>query len=305
MLHAIDSVLQQQFTDYELIVVDDGSTDRSAQLVEACLSASGLTGRCHLIRQTNSGVSVARNIGAAMAQGEYVTFLDGDDWWEPSFLTEMDGLIQRYPQAGLYGTGYYIQKHGVRRVAPTGVDSKFTDGIIDYCSVYARTLCMPLHVDTIALRHDLFLATGGFPKGITLGEDFMLWIKLALAHPVAYLNRPLVTYNQDVDAAHRAIGRLHDPSTHFLWNIDFLAEEERSNADMKRLLDGLRLYSLWPYHLSRQYHAAAQAELEKVDWSRQPASVRRRYRMPLPIARLLYRIKRAGAHLKKQLKRKI
>jgi len=140
---AIGSVLAQTFTDYELVVVDDGSRDDSAEM-----AAKAMDGRpdCRLIRQENAGVSMARNNGVAASQGDYLCFLDADDWWEPTFLEEMSKLIAEFPDAGIYGTGYTIvneTKHKTR-VAPIGVEAGFGKGYINYCQVYAKTLAMPL-----------------------------------------------------------------------------------------------------------------------------------------------------------------
>lgn len=304
VLRTLESVAGQTFRDFEAIVIDDGSTDRSAEVVEQYLKQHSDSGLFRLVRQEDMGVSVARNRGVALSSGEYVTFLDCDDWWEPTFLEEMDGLIRRYPQAGIYGTGYNLVKYGHRRKAPVGVDSTFSDGLIDYCAVYARTLCMPLTSDTVALRREVFEASGGFRSGITLGEDFDLWLRIALSHPVAFLNKPLANYFQDLHTGERAVGRLHSPREHMLWNLNYLADEERDNPVLKGLLDRLRTYDLLPYYLSRQYHNEALDELKKVDWERQSAAMRRQYNMPLAMARVQYRAKRLGASIKKNLKRK-
>jgi len=87
---AIGSVLTQTFTDFELAIVDDGSKDNSAQIAERAIEGCD---NCRLIRQENAGVSMARNNGVSLSQGEYLCFLDADDWWAPTFLEEMSKLI--------------------------------------------------------------------------------------------------------------------------------------------------------------------------------------------------------------------
>jgi len=133
---ALESVLAQTYTDFELIVVDDGSTDESANIVETMLRKikgyrlevkgkenevidysleikgeenSGAEINAYhlspinykLIRQANTGVAAARNNGVAQAMGDYLAFLDADDWWEPNYLERMAQLIEDYPDAGL------------------------------------------------------------------------------------------------------------------------------------------------------------------------------------------------------------
>ncbi len=277
---AIGSVLAQTYTDYELVIMDDGSKDDSFAV--ASKAVEGFP-NCHLYRQANGGVSVARNNAVLLSQGEYLCFLDADDWWEPTFLQEMSTLIDEFPDAGIYGTNYTIVNESKRktRVAPIGVEQGFERGYINYCRVYAKTLAMPLWTGAVSMPRTVFDEMGGFPKGIKLGEDFLLWIRVALKYKVAFLNKPLSYYNQDVDAVNRGVGRLQNPEHHMLWNLDFLSEEEKNKFDYKQLIDNLRTYSLFPYYLSKDYHEAARQELKKVDWGGQPVKTKRLYSCPL------------------------
>lgn len=260
----LNSVMSQTFTDYELVVVDDGSTDNSVEVVERLIGAQ--EPKCRLVRQANAGVARARNSGVAMSRGRYVCFLDSDDWWEPSFLEEMDHLINQCPEAGLYGTGLFLVKNGKKRIAPIGVDEDFVSGYINYCQVYAKTLCMPISSSSVAIPRDIFKQSGQFRSGITLGEDFDLWIRIALKHKVALVNKPLANYFQDVPVKHRATRKLRPPSQHFLWNIDYLAAEEKTDSDLKCLLDRMRVNGLYRFYLSSQYREEALVQLAKVDW---------------------------------------
>lgn len=297
---AIDSVLTQTFTGFELVIVDDGSKDDSAQVAEMAIKGCD---NCRLIRQENAGVSMARNNGVALSQGEYLCFLDADDWWAPTFLEEMSKLIDEFPDAGIYGTGYTIvnETRHKTRVSPIGVESGFEKGYINYCQVYAKTLAMPLTSISVAVPRLVFDEMEGFPKGIKLGEDFLLWIRIALKYKVILINRPLSFYNQDVDVVNRGVGKLHNPEEHMLWNVDFLAEEEKINPDYKQLIDNLRTYGLLPYYLSKEYHEAAQQELKKVDWSRQHAKTRKQYSKPLSVLRLEFALRRIASNCKRHL----
>lgn len=273
---AIGSVLSQTFKDYELVVVDDGSKDGSAAIASQAIEGHS---HCRLICQENAGVSVARNNGVAATQGDYLCFLDADDWWEPTFLEEMDRLIAEFPDAGIYGTNYTIvnETRHKTRVASIGVDSSFEKGYINYCQVYAKTMYMPLWTGAVCVPRRVFDEMQGFPKGIKLGEDFLLWVRIALKYKVVFLNKPLSFYNQDVNVAHRGVEHLHEPQCHMLWNLCFLAEAEKSNPDVKQLIDNLRTFSLMPYLVSKPYHEDARRELDKVDWSRQPDKVKKQY----------------------------
>ena len=291
----VESVLGQTFGDYELIIVDNGSNDGSHEIVAAFTDH-----RIKIVRlEENVGVSNARNKGVSLASAPQITFLDADDWWEPTFLEEMAGLIDRHPDAGIYGTGYYIVKNGKKRLAPIGVDEGFEEGEINYCAVYAKTLCMPLTSITVAMPKAVFDETGGFKPHLKLGEDFDLWVRIALKHKTVFLNKPLSNYNQDVDVTYRGTHHLRDPKEHMLWNLGYLEPEEKTNADYKQLIDNLRTYSLLPYLLTKQYRSAARQELAKVDWSRQPANTARLYRLPVGILRLRRFALLTGVKIKK------
>ena len=295
----LKSIFAQSFDDYELIVVDDGSTDQSYSIAQK-LMGTGVSNRS-LVHQENSGVAAARNKGAALAKGDFICFLDSDDWWEPNFLKEINTLTIHCPDAGLYGSSFYIVKNGIRRVAPIGFDVGFEQGYINYCLTYARTLCMPISSSSVAIPKTVFDQTGGFRTHLTLGEDFDLWIRIATAYPVAMVNKPLANYFQDLPPGARATRRLHPPQNHMLWNLDYLAEREAADPDLKLLLDRLRGSGLYRYYLSRDYHREALSQLEKIDWSHLPRSTYRNYHSALWLQRTRYAARNAGSAIKQRL----
>lgn len=260
---AVESVITQTFGNWELIVVDDGSTDGGGDVVR-----SFSDNRIRFVKQDNAGVSVARNRGVAKSTAPYICFLDADDWWEPTFLEEMAKLIAEYPDAGIYGTNYYIVKNGKRRLAPIGVEEGFVEGEVNYCQVYAKTLCMPLWTGAVCMPRAVFNIAGGFPAGIKLGEDFLLWIQVALKHKVVLLNKPLSNYNQDVDSSFRGThNKRYDPNTFMTFHFDRFAEEEEKNNDLKILLDRLRVYSLMNFRKNNMFPDKVRHEIVKVDFT--------------------------------------
>ncbi len=294
---AIASVLAQTFTDYDLIIIDDGSKDESFAVALKAIEGHG---NCHIYKQKNAGVSMARNIGVALSRGDYLCFLDADDWWDGDFLMETSKLIEEFPDAGIYGTSYTIvneAKHKTR-VSPIGVEPGFEKGYINYCQVYAKTLAMPLTSISVAIPRGVFNEMKGFPQGIKLGEDFLLWIHIALKYKVAFLNKPMAYYNQDVDVANRGTHHLHHPQEHMLWNLSDLEPFEKTNEDYEQLVDNLRTYSLLPYYLSSEYHKFAQKELDKVNWGRQPFVMWSRYHQPIWMLRSFMSVKKTGSKLK-------
>ena len=209
-------------------------------------------------------------------------------------------MIDEYPDAGIYGTSYTIVNETKRktRVANIGVEKDFAKGYINYCRVYAKTLVMPLWTGAVCMPRNVFEAFGGFPKGIKLGEDFLLWIRVALKHKVAFLNKPLSFYNQDVDVANRGVGKLYNPKEHMLWNVDFLADEEKVIPEYKQLIDKIRISGLLPYYLSKEYNEVAKQELKKVDWKKQSKRTKQLYSYPLFVLRQREKVLRVGSRIK-------
>lgn len=306
---ALESVFAQTYTDYELIVVDDGSSDDSLAIAKQCI-----TDRCavdrhdgcrsalpvEIIEQANSGVSAARNNGVAASKGEYVAFLDADDWWEPTFLEKMAKLIEDYPEAGLYASNYVYYKPGKTHVA-----LNIPTGYINYPKAYYESGAMPVTSITAVMPRAVFDEMGGFPVGIKLGEDFLLWAKIAMYHPVAFLNEPLAWYNNDVPATLRATRNLHKPEHHMLFNLGRFGDEairqEAKGEDWKRLIDKLRISGLLDYWLDNRFHNQAQEELKKVDWNKQPDNIKRIYKTPIWILKAKRLIMRWGSFLKRLL----
>ena len=292
---ALASVIAQTFRDFELIVVDDGSTDDSFTVAQSLLENADV--KHLLIRQENAGVSMARNNGVMVASGDYICFLDADDWWAPSFLERMDWLIHEYPDAGIYGTNYYVVKNGRQRICVTTAKT----GFINYCRSYAEKLQMPLTSISVAIPKVVFHFFGGFKPQLKLGEDFDLWIRIALAHKVVFLDEPLAYYFQDSNPVWRGTGHLTNPKVHMLWNLDYLSEEEKKNPDYKQLIDNLRTYSLLPYYLANQYRECAKQELSKVDWKKQPRQTRSLYRYPVWLLKLRRRFLKTGSRIKQRI----
>lgn len=294
---AVDSVLSQTFADYELIIIDDGSTDNSREIATTAIKGYG---NCRLIRQENSGVSTARNNGVTVSKGKHLCFLDADDWWEPTFLEEMAGLINRIPHAGIYGTNYWIVKNCKKKRAPLGIDDEFTEGTINYCQVYAKTLCMPLWTGAICMPRSIFDEANGFKPNLKLGEDFDLWIRVALKYPVVFLNKPLSNYSQDSDTVFRGSRQKeYNPESFMTFHFDQFCNIEKTNPDLKKLLDRLRVYTLMNFRKRNLFPGKVREEIKKVDFSNVDPIYRFYYRAPfwmvyiyLNTLRLLHLIKK-------------
>ena len=311
---ALESVFAQTYTDFELIVVDDGSTDDSCAIADEFVREamgngqwaideetncqSPIANRIMLLKQQNAGVSAARNNGVAQSHGDYIAFLDADDWWEPTFLEKMAKLIEDYPEAGLYASNYIYYKPGKTRVAINNIAT----GYFNYPKAYYEGGAMPITSISVAIPRNVYDEMGGFPLGIKLGEDFLLWAKIAMQYQVVFLNEPLAWYNNDVPATLRATRNLHKPEHHMLFNLGRFGDEairqEAKGGDWKRLIDKLRISGLLDYWLDNRFHNQAQEELKKVDWNKQPASVVKIYKTPIWILKTKKRVMRLGSFFK-------
>ena len=303
MRKALESVMSQTYKDWECIIVNDGSTDESLRVVEDYIRETMSDERLaiRVISQKNAGVAAARNRGVKESRGEYVCFLDADDWWEPNFIDEIDRLIIDYPDAGIYCTNYIYYKPGKTHVA-----LKLPRGYMDYPKAYLQGP-MPIWTGATCMPRNVFDEMGEFPVGIQLGEDFLLWAKTATHYKVAFCEKPLAYYNNDVPSSLRATRNLHAPEYHMLFHLDPLEKEvansltpSLSNSWML-LFDKLRIVGLMPYWLSDEYHTVAAEELTKVDWSMQPKSVIRLYKTPIWILKLKRCIMRLGSWGKQKL----
>lgn len=192
---AVKSVLVQTFTDFELIVVDDGSTDDGLRVVAALEDA-----RIRVIAQVNGGVSRARNVGIAAARAPYVALLDADDVWHADFLRRIHALIQAYPKAAAYATQYAFRR-GSYNCPPKHPHLKsLSSQLIDDYFHHVAGGDMLLTASSVCIPRAVLEQTGVFPVDERIGEDQDLWIRLALHGPIAWDNRCSAYYRQDAGA---------------------------------------------------------------------------------------------------------
>lgn len=192
--HTLQSVFNQTFQNFEVVIVDDGSTDGSVSEVE---KFSDL--RIRLIHQKNAGVSAARNRGIEEAKSDLIAFLDADDEWKPEYLATQYQLSQKYPDCNVFACNYEF-RNTEGKVTPTIIRKlPFTgeDGILSNYFEVASCSHPPICSISIMVRKSAIQAIGGFPVGIRSGEDLLTWARLAVNDKIAYSKISLAVFIRD------------------------------------------------------------------------------------------------------------
>lgn len=202
---AIESVLKQTYTDFEIVVVNDGSTDNTEEVLKEYIE----NGIVNYIYQKNKGVSAARNRGIISAKGDYIAFLDADDFWEPEKIGQQVEAFQEYPGAGLSFSNYQKvdESKGIQQLGFCGrVDDWFNKHRVTPDLAYGwlyRELLIGDCVITISVlvKRAVLEEIGLFDETFKIGEDYDLWLRIAQKYPLLYINRVLCKYRYRPDSA--------------------------------------------------------------------------------------------------------
>jgi glycosyltransferase involved in cell wall biosynthesis len=176
----LDSVFSQSISNLEIIVVDDGSTDGSIQLLKS------YGDRIHLIQQQNNGPAAARNRGVEAARSNWIAFLDADDIWIPNKLEQQLILAKNYRWSHTDSEFVGGANNGRR-------DSEFTK---KYSGNILEDLVSGnfIGTSTVLLQREIFLEAGGFDTSLRSIQDWDLWVRLAKLYPIGYIDQPLLKY---------------------------------------------------------------------------------------------------------------
>ncbi|MBT8325048.1 MAG: glycosyltransferase family 2 protein [Winogradskyella sp.] len=226
----VSSVLSQSLENYELIIIDDGSTDDSVEKVKQFNDD-----RIKIYQQNNKGVAAARNKGVDLAKAEYIAFLDADDYWDSTHLETLKTSITKFPDAGLFCNNYKINYNGtfataskinVNTIKPILIEDYFKASKYDSLA----------WTSAVAIPKLVFLNIGGFNSDLKTGEDLDLWIRLALNYKVVFNPKSTMIYNKHVENS-LSKNNLVESRLHF---FELHKQNESHNSSLKTYLDKKR-----------------------------------------------------------------
>lgn len=183
VVEAIESVLAQTYKDFEIIVVDDGSTDDTKKVLEPYMN------RIVYIHQKNQKQAAARNTGIHRATGQYIAFLDSDDLWLPKKLEVQVDYMEAHPEIGMAHTGFLLQEE-----SPSGTILKEWPYTKQWPSgnIFLELFLEPMvNTSTVLARRECFDAAGLFDPQLNWAEDYHMWWRIARNFPIGYIDKPL------------------------------------------------------------------------------------------------------------------
>ena len=238
---AIVSVLEQTFSDYEIIIVDDGSTDNTRQVVEPYLD------RAQYVYQENGGAGMARNHGLRLARGEYIAFLDSDDLFMPHKLERQIAYLEANPAVGLVYAGHEFIHEDGRYFS--------TQRVRTADAAYPRLMAdCRIALPSVLVRRSVLDAVGGFDETMRIGQDVDLWLRIARHFPVGVIEEPVTRIRRHASNSPRTPDDLR--RTYFR-----LIEQ---NLDRQRLsaVQVRQIYARTYYRLGNEYLSAVPPDLK-------------------------------------------
>ena len=188
---AVDSALAQTFSDLEIVIVDDGSTDDTIGTVERRYASRP---QVRLLQKANGGPATARNTGLKSAEGELIAFLDSDDLWLPGKLMLQVDLLDRTPEAGLV----FCDRVGEGPDSPTRFETKGFKGDTSLKGILKKGF--PFATPSVIVRRSVLDEVGLFDEAFTCAEDWDLWIRILARFPITFVDKPLVIVRERRDS---------------------------------------------------------------------------------------------------------
>ena len=241
---AIGSVLNQNLSPFEIVVVDDGSTDATESIVRS------LGNRVQYIKQQNAGVCAARNRGVAESTGELIAFLDADDTWESTKLEKQLKVLETDLEIGLVHCG--MREFDSETGKTIAMHVKGQEGwIADELLLWERPAIIGPG-GTIMVRRDVFEAVGGFDQRMKVSEDWDFCYRVARKYKVGFVAEPLVNYRSHGAAAHRNVREMEHGMTLF-YEKAFASDDRKIQKLKRRAMGNFYRILAGSYFRSGQY----------------------------------------------------
>jgi glycosyltransferase involved in cell wall biosynthesis len=203
---SLESVRHQSFGDFEIIVVNDGSQDGTKEWLAKQPDILA-------INQKNRGIAASRNMGAAVAQGDWFSFLDHDDLWTPEKLDTQVKFIKECPEVGMVSARHVrLGKNSTKQSDPTWIKGDL------YRKEFAESF---IHTSSVMIRRDVFWDNNGFPTNYRFADEFDVWLKITKKYQAAHFNGVLVYIRfYDANTSHNRIGVRSDTYNILMDNYD-------------------------------------------------------------------------------------
>ncbi len=229
----LNSVLAQTFTDFEIVIVNDGSTDNSFEIVSQYSDD-----RIRLYNQENKGVSKTRNAGIEYSKSELIAFLDADDYWHPNHLEELYQLYIDFPNCGLYANRYFMKISEENTIKTTYIQAVYDNfrGILPDYFLASMQYRVGL-TSAVAIPKKMVQGNFSFNPELNGQEDLELFTKIAIHKPVAITNKYTVEYNFAIENQLSKIQFIQKKIIKF----DQFSADENKNKSLKKFLDLYRL----------------------------------------------------------------
>ncbi len=281
----LNSVLNQTYPHFELILVDDGSVDNSGNICDQYALADS---RIKVIHQKNGGVSNARNTGIKAASNNLIAFIDADDFWKEDYLERMSDLIKKFPKINIYSSKYTTVVNGIASKSEEFFPSETKYVIFDLIDQFKEKVRFPIHTSSVIIKKNAIEEVSFFDERINCFEDYDLFVRLALTSKVAYLNQePLSFYNLDVPADSKARGAVPDLKKHWLSFMDKFEEAAKDNHNLKMLMDRAILTQLINYRRLPKYKKEVKDFIKQVDSKNFSMKYKLIYKTPVFIGDLI------------------
>lgn len=196
VLDAVQSVLNQTMKNFEVFVVDDGSTDGTVEYLQS------LKLPINLISKQNGGVSSARNAGIKVAKGKYLAFLDSDDLWSPEKLEQQILYIEKHPDITLVYTDEYIEVNGIVESKTRFERSSATEDEKNNFLLSGFVQHTPIHTSTVMVKKSILDEVGYFNETLKIHEDTELWNRISIKYNFGFVNVPLATFRYKEGVEH-------------------------------------------------------------------------------------------------------